>query len=69
MDKFFNQLSNQFKRIGYDDGRNDKDFSGQEEALRQSLSRLKQATQELVRASERLNSVAMGVDPPSGQMH
>lgn len=66
MDKLFNQ----FRRIGYDDGRNDRDFTKQEERLRQAQDRVKQATQELVRASERLNAAAMGVDPPAGgQMH
>lgn len=70
MDKFFNQLSNQFRRIIHDDGRNDRDFTAQEEALRQSLVRLTQATQELARASERLNEAAVSVDPPEwGQMH
>lgn len=63
------RLINQFLRIGYDNGRNDKDFTADEERLKFAQERLKQATQELVRASERLNSVAMGVDPPSGQMH
>lgn len=66
MDKLFNQ----FRRIGYDNGKNDVDFSNDEIRLEQARERVRQATQELVRASERLNAVAMGVDPPSGgQMH
>lgn len=66
MDKFLNQ----FRRIGYDDGRNDQDFKDQEEKLKASQERLKQATQELFQASERLNNAALDVDDPKlKQMH
>jgi len=58
MDKFLNQ----FRRIGYDDGRNDKSFAEQEEKLKISHEKLKQATQELVRASQRLNDAALGAN-------
>lgn len=66
MDKVFNQ----FRRIYSDHGANDADFTIQEELLRISESKLAQATQELVRASENLNNAAMmGVDPKDKQMH
>lgn len=63
------KLVRQFRRIYSDDGRGGVDFSKQEEQLRVSQDNLKQATQELIRASERLNEVAMGVDVPAKQMH
>lgn len=65
MDRFINQ----FRRIGSDHGKGDADFTVQEEKVRQSQERLKQATQELVRASERLNDAALGVDLPEKRMH
>lgn len=65
MDKLFKQ----FSRIYSDDVRIDIGFAKQEEQLRLSQDNLKQATQELIRASERLNEVAMGVDVPAKQMY
>lgn len=59
----------QFKRIYSDNGKGDVDFSRQEEQLRLAINKLNQATQDLVRASEHLNNVAMGVDVPAKQMH
>ncbi len=63
------RILKQFKRIYSDAGYNDVDFSAQEEQLRLAHNRLNQATQELVRASDRLNTVAMGVDAKPKQMH
>lgn len=63
------RLLNQFRRIYSDYGKDDVDFTADEERLKLAQDKVKQATQELVRASERLNTVAMGVDPPEGQMH
>ena len=63
------KLVKQFSRIYSDDVRIDIGFAKQEEQLRLSQDNLKQATQELIRASERLNEVAMGVDVPAKQMH
>ena len=63
------KILKQFKRIYSDNGAGDVDFSEQEERLRLSQANLTQATQELVRASERLNTAAMGVDIPAKQMH
>ncbi len=63
------KIANQFRRIYSDYGKGDTDFSKQEEQLRVAKNNLQQATQELVRASERLNTVAMGVDIPAKQMH
>jgi len=65
MDRLFKQ----FSRIYSDDAKIDISFAKQEEQLRLSQDNLKQATQELIRASERLNEVAMGVDVPAEQMH
>lgn len=65
MDKLFKQ----FSRIYSDDVRIDIGFAKQEEQLRLSQDNLKQATQEFIRASERLNEVAMGVDVSAKQMH
>lgn len=63
------KILKQFKRIYSDYGQNDADFSAYEERLRTSQNNLTQATQELVRASERLNTVAMGVDVKAKQLH
>lgn len=60
----------QFRRIYADNGSGDVDFTKQEEQLRLSQNRLTQATQELVKASEILNAVAMGVEfKGNGQLH
>lgn len=56
------KILKQFRRIYSDNGYGDVDFTKQEEELRISQAKLTQATQELVRASEKLNTVAMGVD-------
>lgn len=64
------RLLNQFRRIYSEGGKGEVSFSKQEEKLRQSQANLKEATQELVRASMHLNDVAMGVDiPDDKQMH
>lgn len=63
------KILNQFRRIYSDNGKGDVDFTAQEQQLRISESRLTQATQELVRASENLNVAAMGVDIIGKQMH
>lgn len=61
---------NQFRRIYADNGKGDVDFSKQEEKLRLSQIKLTQATQDLVRASERLNNVAlMGIDLDPSKPH
>lgn len=66
MDKVFSQ----FRRIYSDNGSGDVDFSKAEEKLKLSHDRLTKATQELLRASERLNAVAMGAEIPTpDQMH
>lgn len=56
------RILKQFKRIYSDNGSGDVDFTKQEENLRIAENNLVQATQDLVRASERLNFVAMGID-------
>lgn len=59
---------NQFRRIYNDDGRNDKSFIIDEFKLRASLERLKNATDELIRASRTLNDLLIDKHPP-GALH
>jgi len=54
-----NSVLKQFRRIYSDFGKNDKDFSIQEEKLRQAQNRLIQATEDLVRSSQTLNDVML----------
>lgn len=63
------RIINQFRRIYSDDGRGDKDFSGQEERLRQAEARLARGTQELAKAAENLNRAALSVMPPPELKH
>jgi len=60
-----NKIINQFRRIYSDDGRGDKDFTIQETRLREANERMLEATNALMRASERLNVAALGVVPPA----
>lgn len=55
-----NKILAQFRRLYDDKGADDRDFSDQEENLRIALFKLAHATDELVRASERLNAAALG---------
>jgi hypothetical protein len=50
-----NELLNQFKRIFTDDGRGDRDFTAQEERLRQAQKHLREAAAGLVRAADLLS--------------
>jgi hypothetical protein len=59
-----NKILNQFRRIYSDDGRGDKDFTKQETLLREAQDRMINATNELMRASERLNVAALSVGLP-----
>jgi len=52
-------IFNQFRRIYSDFGKDDKDFSGQEEKLRQAQIRLTQATEDLIRSSQNMNDVML----------
>jgi hypothetical protein len=54
-----NSVLKQFRRIYSDFGKDDKDFSIQEEKLRQAQNRLIQATEDLVRSSQILNDVML----------
>lgn len=54
-----NKVINQFRRLYDDKGANDHDFSVQEERLRVAQYNLEQATNELIRSSERLNAAAL----------
>ena len=63
------RIINQFRRIYSDDGREDKDFSGQEERLREAEARLARGTQELAKAAENLNRAALSVMPPPELKH
>lgn len=55
MEKFLNQ----FRRLYDDRGLYDKDFTEQETRLKQAQTRLAEATNELVKSSDKLNAVAL----------
>lgn len=55
MEKFLNQ----FRRLYDDRGANDKDFTIDEKKLKEAQERLVDATSELVRSSDRLNTAAI----------
>lgn len=55
MEKFLNQ----FRRLYDDRGLHDKDFTEQETRLKQAQTRLADATNELVKSSDKLNAVAL----------
>lgn len=59
---------NQFRRIYNDDGRNDRSFIIDEFKLRASLERLKNATDELIKASRTLSDLLIDKHPP-GALH
>jgi len=61
------KILNQFRRVYADNGSGDVDFTQDEKRLREAQERLAQATQELVRSSERLNAAAMNAYPPEEQ--
>jgi hypothetical protein len=50
-------MFNQIMRIWRDDGSNDKDFTGQEQKLREALKHLKDAADSLSKASDHLLDV------------
>lgn len=52
-----NTILSQFRRIFSDDGRGDKDFSGQEERLRQAQQYLKEAADGLTKAANLLADI------------
>jgi hypothetical protein len=64
-------LLSQFRRIYSDDGKNDQDFTDQEEKLRAANQRLANATTELIRASVHLNDVllANGFSADKSSLH
>ncbi len=53
-------MLNQFRRLWGDDGRNDKDFSPQEQRLKDALTHLKEAADSLSKASTVLIDVING---------
>ena len=55
MEKFLNQ----FRRLYDDRGANDKDFTVEEQKLKEAQDRLVDATTELVKSSDRLNAAAL----------
>ena len=63
------KILKQFRRIYSDNGSGDIDFSEQEERLRLATNKLNKATSDLMRASEKLNTVALGIDPLTGKLH
>ncbi len=58
-----NKVINQFRRLYDDKGLNDHDFSDQEARLREAKAHLTNATDALMRASERLNAAALVAMP------
>jgi hypothetical protein len=58
-----NQIINQFRRLYDDKGQDDHDFTKQEERLKDANLRLVEATNQLLRASERLNVSALNSLP------
>ena len=54
-----NKIYSQFRRLYDDKGVDDHDFSDQEERLRIAQDYLKEATDNLIRSSERLNAAAL----------
>ena len=53
------KIINQFRRIYSDNGSGDMDFSKQEAKLKEAHDYLTNATQALVKSSERLNAAAL----------
>jgi ABC-type transporter Mla subunit MlaD len=58
---------NQFRRIYADNGSGDHDFTKQEARLREASDNLNNATQALVRASDKLNTAALKAFPTNGE--
>lgn len=52
----------QFQRMLNDDGRDDKVFGHQEYKLKEAVARLKNATEEVIRASSTLSDLLMSAD-------
>ena len=69
IEKMSNLLVKQFQRIYTDDGRNDRDFTTQEELLQQAQNKLTRCAQDLTRASENLNRAAISAGLPKTVRH
>lgn len=67
--QFGQSVANQFSRMIDDDGRHDKVFYYQEHKLKEAIIKLKDATDEVVRASNRLQMSLMERTPPDQQLH
>lgn len=67
--QFGQSVANQFNRMVDDDGRHDKIFYYQEWKLKAAVDKLKDATDEVIRASTRLQMSLMERSPPDQQMH
>lgn len=59
-----NQIISQVKRMFYDDGRHDKDFTQKEVELRIARDKLNAAVEEFRRASESLYNSLLENEPP-----
>ena len=57
-----NEIINQVKRMFYDDGRNDKDFSKEEMELTIAKKKLDDAIEEFQRTANKLYSTLLKVD-------
>lgn len=60
-----NKIINQFRRIYADNGSGDRDFSVQEALLKIANEKVVKATEELIKASERLNDTAIAASSAS----
>lgn len=61
-------IAAQFRRFLYDDGRSDKIFAYQEYKLKEALKRLKDSTEQVVRASQQLQA-CLGDDYSDERFH
>ena len=67
--QFGQSVANQFSRMATDDGRHDKVFYYQEYKLKAAVAKLQDATDEVIRASTRLQMSLLERQPPPTQMH
>ena len=63
--QFGQSIANQFSRLATDYGQNDKSFYHQEYKLKEAVAKLKDATDEVIRASNRLQMSLIEKAPPT----
>lgn len=60
---------NQFRRLVYDNGQNDMDFTDTQNRLNKARIEVVNATTDLLRSSERLNAAALKALPNDGEIN